>query len=116
MRAAVQAIPAGQSEAASAIGLSRWRTAWRIVLPQALPLMLPSLAGLTIGMVKDSALLAVVSVPEFMFFAKQAVADTYAPVEIYIAVALVYWVLNSACALAARHLEHRLTAYSLQHA
>lgn len=116
MRAAVQAIPVGQSEAAAAIGLSRWRTARRIVLPLALPLMLPSLAGLMIGMVKDSALLSVVSVPEFMFFAKEAVSETYAPIEIYVAVALTYWVLSASCAFAARWMERRLTAYTLQQA
>jgi polar amino acid transport system permease protein len=114
MRAAVQAIPVGQSEAASAIGLSRWRTARRIILPLALPLMLPSLAGLMIGMIKDSALLSVVSVPEFMFFAKEAVSETYAPIEIYVAVALTYWVLSASSAVAARWMERRLTAYTLK--
>jgi polar amino acid transport system permease protein len=114
MRAAIQAIPTGQTEAASAIGLSRWRTARRILLPLALPLMLPSLAGLMIGMIKDSALLSVVSVPEFMFFAKEAVSETYAPIEIYVAVALTYWVLSASCAFAARWMERRLTAYTLK--
>ena len=116
MRAAVQAIAPGQFEAASSIGLSGWRTASRILLPQALPLMLPSMAGLTIGMVKDSALLSVVSVPEFMFFAKQAVSDTYAPIEIYVAVALTYWFLSSVCSVVARWMEGRLSAYRLAQA
>jgi polar amino acid transport system permease protein len=111
MRAAVQALASGQVEAARAIGLSPWRTSSKIVLPQTLPLMLPSLAGLMIGMVKDSALLAIVSVPEFMFFARQAVSETYAPIEIYVAVALTYWALSSACAFAARRIENRLTAF-----
>jgi polar amino acid transport system permease protein len=114
MRGAILAIPAGQFEAANAIGLSRLRTAWRIMLPQALPMMLPSLAGLMIGLIKDSALLSVVSVPEFMFFAKAAVSETYAPIEIYVTVALTYWALNASCAAAAQWMERRLTAFTAE--
>jgi polar amino acid transport system permease protein len=111
MRAAMLALPPGQSEAASAVGLSRWRTLRRVLLPQALPLMLPPGAGLMIGLLKDSALLAVVSVPEFMFHARQAVSDTYASVEIYVTVALTYWVVASVCAGLATRLERRLTVH-----
>jgi His/Glu/Gln/Arg/opine family amino acid ABC transporter permease subunit len=111
MRAAILAFPVGQFEAASAIGLSGIRTVTRILLPQALPIMLPPLAGLLIGMLKDSALLAVVSVPEFMFQARQAVSETYAPLEIYITVALTYWVMSAACSAMARRLEMRLQAH-----
>lgn len=105
MRAAMEAIPIGQSEAAKAIGLSGWRTLQRVHLPQAIPLMLPSGVGLLIGMLKDSALLAVVSVPEFMFHAREAVSDTYASVEIYTTVAVVYWCLSSLCVALAARLE-----------
>lgn len=112
MRAAMQAIAPGQVEAAHAIGLSRWRLLRRVLLPQALPLMLPPGAGLMIGLFKDSALLAVVSVPEFMFHARQAVSDTYASVEIYVAVALAYWALATVCAGLAARLERRLTAHA----
>lgn len=111
MRAAMRAIPAGQSEAAAAIGLSPWREFRRVLLPQALPLMLPSGTGLLIGLIKDSALLAIVSVPEFMFQARQAVSDTYAALEIYVTIALVYWLLSSLCAVLASRLEARLTAH-----
>lgn len=110
MRSAMDAIPSGQSEAAKAIGLSGARTLWRVQLPQALPLMLPSGVGLLIGMLKDSALLAVVSVPEFMFHAREAVSDTYASVEIYSTVALVYWCLSTLCVAAASRLERKLAA------
>lgn len=101
----MEAIPIGQSEAAKAIGLSGWRTLQRVHLPQAIPLMLPSGVGLLIGMLKDSALLAVVSVPEFMFHAREAVSDTYASVEIYTTVAVVYWCLSSLCVALAARLE-----------
>ena len=110
--AAIKSIPPGHAEAAASIGLSRWRAARRILLPQALPILLPPATGLLIGLIKDSALLSVVSVPEFMFAARQAISETYAPLEIYAAVALVYWVLNTACAALAGHIEHRLSAHA----
>lgn len=111
MRAAILAVPYGQFEAASAIGLSGIRTTTRILLPQAVPIMLPPVVGLLIGMLKDSALLAVVSVPEFMFQARQAVSETYAPLEIYLTVALTYWGMSAACSAMARRLEIRLQAH-----
>lgn len=111
MGAALRAIPAGQRQAARALGLRGWPMFGRVLLPQALPLMLPSGAGLMIGLFKDSALLAVVSVPEFMFYARAAVSDTYASVEIYTAVALTYWVLATACAALAGRLELHLSAH-----
>lgn len=112
IRSAMDSIPVGQSEAAKAIGLSRFRTLWRVQLPQALPLMLPGGVGLLIGMLKDSALLAVVSVPEFMFYAREAVSDTYASVEIYSVVALVYWSLATVCVATATRIERKLSALS----
>ena len=115
VRGAILALPVGQFDAATSIGLPLLRTVWRIMLPQALPLMLPPLVGLMIGLIKDSALLSVVSVPEFMFFAKQAVSDTYAPIEIYVTVAITYWVLNASCAAVANWMERRLTRFSSGH-
>ncbi len=111
MVAAIKSLPIVQWEAAAAVGLPGWHTVRRVVMPQALPVALPPMTGLLIGVLKDSALLAVVSVPEFMFAAKQAISDTYAPLEIYAAVALSYWVLSATCAGLAAHVERRLTAY-----
>lgn len=110
MQAAMRSLPAGQREAAAAMGLSQWRALRRVLLPQAFPRMLPPATGLLIGLIKDSALLAVVSVPEFMFHAREAVSETYAAVEIYASIALVYWLVSSLCAALAGRLEARFTA------
>lgn len=111
MRAALQAVARGQWEASRVLGLTRLEALRRVVLPQALPQMLSPLTGLLIGLIKDSALLSVVSVPEFMYAAKQAISETYAPVEIYLTVALCYWLLNSLLDYAARRMERRMTRY-----
>jgi polar amino acid transport system permease protein len=108
MRAAIAAIPSGTIEAAHAMGMPPLALARRIVMPQALPLLLPTLTGLAIGLLKDSALLSVISVHEFMFAAKQAVSQTYAPFEVYAVVALVYWAATSLINTLTRRWEFRL--------
>jgi polar amino acid transport system permease protein len=111
IRGALQAIPGGQREAAMMIGMTRAQIVWRVVLPQALGLMLPPLGGLLIGLVKESALLSVISVTELTFEAKQAVSRTYAPFEIYAVAALGYWALTSLVEFTARWMEHRATQH-----
>ncbi|APR39406.1 amino acid ABC transporter permease [Paraburkholderia sp. SOS3] len=108
IEAAIGAVPAGTIEAGVALGMPPLAIARRIVAPQALPLLLPALTGLLIGLFKDSALLSVISVHEFMFVAKGVVSETYAPLEVYFAVALVYWAATAALAHATRHWERRI--------
>lgn len=108
IQAAVSAVPAGTVEAGIAIGMSPAAIARRVIAPQALPLLLPTLTGLLIGLIKDSALLSVISVHEFMFAAKAIVSDTYAPLEVYFVVAMVYWAATSVIHLSTRHWERRL--------
>jgi len=117
IRAAIDALPKGQWEAGRVLGLSRSEQLRDVVLPQTLPQMLSPLVGLMIGLIKDSALLSIVSVQEFMYAAKQAISDTYAPLEIYLTVALCYWLLNSLIDWLARSLESRMTRYrrAVQH-
>lgn len=111
MRGALQGLPKGQWEACRVLGLTRWQALRDVVLPQTLPQMLSPLTGLLIGLIKDSALLSVVSVQEFMYAAKQAISETYAPLEIYLTVALCYWLFNSLLDYGARRLEQRMTRY-----
>lgn len=117
IRSAINALPQGQWEACRVLGLSRSEQLRDVVLPQTLPQMLSPLVGLMIGLIKDSALLSIVSVQEFMYAAKQAISDTYAPLEIYLTVALCYWLLNSVIDWLARDLESRMTRYrrAMQH-
>lgn len=111
VRGAIASVPGGQVEAAVAIGMPPLSVLGRVVLPQALGAMLPPLAGLLIGLVKESALLSVISVHEFAFAAREVVSDTYAPFETYAFVGLCYWVVNSALALLFQLLERRAVRY-----
>jgi His/Glu/Gln/Arg/opine family amino acid ABC transporter permease subunit len=111
IRGALEATPKGQVEAGRAIGMSRYDIARRIVLPQAIGLILPPLTGQFIGLIKDSAILSVISVAELTFIAKQVISRTYAPFEIYILIAIGYWGLTFVLELILRQLEYRFTAY-----
>lgn len=94
MRGAIQSIPVGQVEAAHALGidaLSIWR---RILVPQALRLGMPSLVNELILLVKVSSLASVVGIGELTRVAQNITGQTYRPLEIYVAAALIYFAIN----------------------
>jgi polar amino acid transport system permease protein len=108
LRGALQTIPAGQTEAAHALGmppLSLWR---RILVPQALRLGMPSLINELILLVKVSSLASVVGIGELTRVAQNITGQTYRPLEIYLAAAAVYFVINFAIAQLGRVAERRL--------
>ena len=108
LRGALQTIPAGQTEAAHALGmppLSLWR---RILVPQALRLGMPSLINELILLVKVSSLASVVGIGELTRVAQNITGQTYRPLEIYIAAAAIYFVINFAIAQLGRMAERRL--------
>jgi polar amino acid transport system permease protein len=108
LRGSLQAIPVGQKEAADALGippLSLWR---RILLPQALRIGLPSHVNELILLVKVSSLASVVGIGELTRISQNITGQTYRPLEIYLAAAMVYFVINALLALAGRLAERRL--------
>jgi len=111
MRGALAVIPSGQREAAVSAGLHPTNIMWRVILPQAIGPMIPPLTGLTIGLFKETALLSVISVPEFVFQGQEAISDSYAPFQIYAFIALVYWGTSAAIAYGAGMMERRFNRY-----
>jgi polar amino acid transport system permease protein len=111
VRAAIEAIPRGQWEAAHALGLpvgSRWR---HVILPQALRLIVPPTANLVIGVFKATAILAILGIGELMRETIRVSEFTYKPVEMYTATALIYvisgWLLSRASGRLERWLRQR---------
>jgi polar amino acid transport system permease protein len=92
LRAGIESIPAGQTEAARALGLHRWQILFLVVLPQAVRNVLPDLLSNTLEVVKLTALGSVVAAPELLFQARQAQSLTYNPTPIVVA-ALLYFLL-----------------------
>ena len=93
IRAAIQAIDKGQMEAALSVGMSSLKGMQRIVLPQALAVALPSFGNTLISLVKDTSLAFMISVVEMMGEAKILGARGLRFFEVYMAVAIVYWVI-----------------------
>ncbi len=90
VRAGLQALPAGQALAARALGLSSVQVYARILLPQALRIVLPALTSEAMNVVKNSSVAFAVSVTELTLFAMQAQEETGRGLEIYAGVTLLY--------------------------
>ncbi len=95
-RGAFVAVPAGQTEAARAIGMSASRVFFRIQLPQAWRLVLPSLSNLWQNLLKDTSLVSVLGLDELMHKASIAAQVTHQPLTFYLAAAAIYFVLLAA--------------------
>jgi polar amino acid transport system permease protein len=109
VRAGIQSVETGQWEAATALGMSRYRTMRHVVMPQALQRMLPALAGQFISIIKDSAIVSVISIEELTFQGQQIMTTTYRSFEVWTSILLMYFVLTFACSLAVRKLEIALS-------
>ncbi|BAQ08750.1 amino acid ABC transporter, permease protein [Bacillus sp. OxB-1] len=84
-RGGLLAIDKGQYEAAQVLGLNRWQTTTRIILPQMFRIALPAVANESVTLVKDTALLYAVAVPELLHFAQTAVNRDFTIVPFFIA-------------------------------
>jgi amine acid ABC transporter, permease protein, 3-TM region, His/Glu/Gln/Arg/opine family len=110
-RAGFEAIPKGHVEAADCLGLSRVQAMRRIILPEMTMLVLPSMVNMTILMLKETAILSIISVPELTLAVSALGTEYYAFVESFTILALVYWALVEACGAAGRYAEKRLSRY-----
>lgn len=107
-RGAIIALPNGQAEAATAIGM-RPRDIWaRIILPQAFRISLPALVNELILLVKASSLVSIVGIMEVTRASQALAATTFRPLEVYIAAACIYLIINLCLAAFGRYLEHRM--------
>ncbi|HFQ5648320.1 TPA: cystine ABC transporter permease [Yersinia enterocolitica] len=107
LRAAISSIEKGQWEAAASIGMTRWQTLYRVILPQAGRTALPPLGNSFIGLVKDTSLAATIQVPELFRQAQLVTSRTLEVFTMYLAASLIYWIM--ATLLSA--LQNRLEAH-----
>ena len=107
VRSGIQAVPRGQTEAARSSGMKHLQAMRYVVLPQALRTTLPPLAGQFIILIKDSSLVSIISVNDLTLVAKNLVATTAKSMEIYTALAVLYFVLTFVLARLVRLLEMR---------
>lgn len=111
VRSGLQTIPTEQSEAAAVLGLSWWQTQWRVVLPQAMRTVLPTLVGHAIGLLKDSSLVMVIGLHELTGGLSLSLGGdpVWRPfyLEAYLFVGTIYLLMCLGLSSAGRVLEHR---------
>lgn len=107
VRAGIQAIPRGQIEAGKSLGLSRFDVFRDVVLPQALQKVTPPLANQFIMLIKNSAIVALISVQELTFLGTEIAVSTRKPFETWITVAAMYFLLCYSLAWLFGRLERR---------
>ena len=108
IRAGILSVQRGQWEASTSIGLSRWNTYRYIVLPQAVPLMLPPLTGVLINLIKHSAIVSVIAVFDLTTQGLDIIADTFMSFEIWLTVAAMYLGITIVLSLMVSILEWRV--------
>jgi polar amino acid transport system permease protein len=111
-RAGIESVPHGQLDAARALGFGPVRTFWRVVLPQALPPIVPAMGNYVVAMFKDTPLLSTITVLEVLHAAKDIGSRTFRYVEPFTLVGVLFLILSLAAAAGVRRLERRLPAWS----
>ena len=110
-RAGIEAVPRGQWEAATALNMSRWRTAVGVVLPQAIPPVVPALGNYLVAMFKDTPLLSAITVVELLQQSKMIGSATFRYTEPLTLVGLLFLALSLVAVWGVRGLEARLQRY-----
>lgn len=108
IRGAILSVPKGQMEAARAVAMPYFRAMRRIIFPQMLGYLLPSLTNQVIGVIKESAALSVITVPEAAMAAQVVLGVSFSPVDTYILVALLYWLVTAVIAGVMLRVERRV--------
>ncbi|MEQ9872689.1 amino acid ABC transporter permease [Pectobacterium brasiliense] len=115
VKAGIVAIGRGQWQAGLSLGLSRWQVLWKIVLPQALRMMVPSFINQWISLIKDTSLAYIVGVGELTFLATQVNNRSMVyPMEVFLFVALVYFVFCLSLELLANGVNSRFSQQEKQ--
>ncbi|MFI4986301.1 MAG: amino acid ABC transporter permease [Alphaproteobacteria bacterium] len=108
VRGGILSVDAGQREAAIAVGMTRAQTMWRIVLPQALRVIVPPTGNEVIGMMKYTSLASVISVTELLTSAQLIYTRTFETIPLLIVVSLWYVALTAVLSMGQRLIEWRV--------
>lgn len=105
VRAGILSVDHGQTEAAGALGINRLQTMRRIVLPQAMRVIIPPTGNETIGMLKTTALVSVISVPELLYSAQIIYARNFESIPLLIVASIWYIIITSILGVGQYYLE-----------
>ncbi len=115
-RAGFEAVPRGHVEAGECLGLTRSQIVLRIMLPEMTMLILPATVNMLVIMLKETALLSIITVPELTFKISQIGSANYAFVEALFLLACVYWGLVELCGYLGHVAESKLKKFGFGHA
>lgn len=114
LRPAYLAVPAAQREAALSIGMTKQQAVLRVMAPQVLPVALPNLGNAVIGLLDDTSLLFLIGVVDLMGLAEVLINNDYGihKLEVYLAIALIYWGCTIAITALVRRAESAIAEYA----
>jgi len=107
IRGGIQSVPSGQQEAARSLGMSSALAMRRIILPQALRIIIPPLGNNFIILIKDTSLVSTITLVELTLTAQRFIGSTYKPFEMYVMAAFLYALLTTSASLLLGKLEAR---------
>jgi polar amino acid transport system permease protein len=113
VRGAIQSIAPGQMEAARSLGLSYAMAMRKVIVPQAVVRMIPPLGNEFIALIKNSSLVSLLTIADVMHEGQKIISTSYRSLEVYLAIALVYFVLTNLTGMGLRLAERRLAARGL---
>ncbi|RDV04691.1 amino acid ABC transporter permease [Undibacter mobilis] len=108
VRGSIVTVPAGQWEAARALGLGRLHTLVLVVLPEALPTIIPSLVGQFVWLIKGTSIISLLGVPELMYAGHQIIERTLRGFEVMALIWIIYTAVCYPLSVLGRYLEARL--------
>lgn len=107
-RSGIEALHQGQMEAALSLGMTPATSMRWIILPQAARIVLPPVANYAIGLLKDTAICAIIAAPELMLRAKDIASSSFRPMHLFVLAAVLYFIMSYPLSIIARWLEARL--------
>jgi cystine transport system permease protein len=115
LRGAILSVAQGQWRAAYSLGLGWGQTLRHVILPQALRVAVPSMSNTLISLIKDTSLVSVITMTELMLVTKELISVTFRPLPLYVAAAIIYWILSLFFEGLQRRAERRLNRAHQQH-
>jgi polar amino acid transport system permease protein len=110
VRGSIQSVDRGQMEAARSLGMPYRMAMHKVILPQAFVRMIPPLGNEFIALIKNSALVSLLTINDLMHEGEKIISVSYRSLEVYIAIAFIYLILTSATSLVLRRTEKSLRA------
>jgi glutamate transport system permease protein len=109
LRSGMEGLPKGQGEAAASLGLSSWHTTVLILLPQAVRIMLPAIISQLVVVFKDTSLGFIITYPDLLNVGKLALVLLHNPLQMYVAIGLIFLTFNYALSRLADWTQRRLS-------